>query len=874
MAGKESRQCPHFDTDNGVCGCPEFWKSVPASYSTVQKAPAHEGSNTRYDHNTSGTHFNSSVNLILLSDHKKMEDQPATPAPPGPAKETCFFWYHSSCRRGNDCDRPHEAHPTWPIPPPPGFRHYQPCTLPLCPLRTDLEAIKKPQEYQHCVRTIGGQMDGVAFSRATPIGESSSEIDSNNTDTGASEITVETAMVSLDKILGAPAHRTMASEVVVGDAREEGADQDGKVRAQKKLASCTFDHSDYVDLSQLVSPPSTPFVQEGPLLSISHPGTLSKRSHLPAISSPDIRNKRVKLAEKASIDLSDIAPILKRPRNMSQWHHKPPSPGLDNSHPKPAPPNGFSSQLLPTFAAKKEPSSFTPHSLEPAKGPRGMSAVPLTCFFFYHKGYCNPKPGRRCDYLHYLDTSQQEVSLPHGIDNHDPGCSLPLCPVRLQNLGQVKQDSACSQESMQLRIKREPLTPPRGSKYSFHGYIDSSPRDEIMVARGGYPKGMLGQPLPPLNGLARQRFMEQKQRIEQIQLEQGISSADFSANIDTENHIQARRKRHRSRRRSKKQTRTNAAERLCLQMEREEPVWYKSNGQPNDISIERPLPSLFFKEETSTSTVPPPIGNPNKKRRGPRNRNKKPLHSQRAEELWLRTSIKPEGIRGLTPEVAHEPSPSWALHSFPSSPKVRDAPAIPVEQQVSIDGALLMIEKMNQDPRKWRPLISNPRRTVSELVVAHEYSPESLGLTAEERRAELHKRQAARRAGYDFEHQAQPERGAVPPVALPHVVASAASTSSQHWESADDKEALSRPRCQGCRRSENDHGHQIPCQRCADADMAAEGCVDWDGGSDKKEPLNKNVITSGNTAENKLPEGDQRLDWDTDLVRLLFGETD
>ncbi|KAF1359920.1 hypothetical protein EJ07DRAFT_117429 [Lizonia empirigonia] len=107
---------------------------------------------------------------------------------------------------------------------------------------------------------------------------------------------------------------------------------------------------------------------------------------------------------------------------------------------------------------------------------------------------------------------------------------------------------------------------------------------------------------------------------------------------------------------------------------------------------------------------------------------------------------------------------------------------------------------------------------------------------------------------------------------MPHLVASAASISSQHRESADDKETLSRPRCQGCRRSEKDFDRQKPCQRCADADMAAEGRVDWDGGRDKNEPLSKTVIASGNAAENKLPEGDQRLDWDTDLVRRLFGE--
>jgi hypothetical protein len=66
--------------------------------------------------------------------------------PPGPPRETCFFWYHNTCRRGAQCQLAHEAHVTWLIPAPPGFVHYEKCKLAMCPLRWDLVALKEVRE--------------------------------------------------------------------------------------------------------------------------------------------------------------------------------------------------------------------------------------------------------------------------------------------------------------------------------------------------------------------------------------------------------------------------------------------------------------------------------------------------------------------------------------------------------------------------------------------------------------------------------------------------------------------------------------------------------------------------------------------------------
>ncbi|KAH6618518.1 hypothetical protein C7974DRAFT_31522 [Boeremia exigua] len=161
MVGRHSRSCPLFDTHDGVCGCPEFWKTMRQSQ--TEPAPSlQEVANTR--------HGGLSSNVNSMPPTNATKNQFGSPAPPGPPKETCFFWYHGTCRRGEACDRPHQLHPTWPIPPPPGFRHFQPCKLPLCPLREDLEAANKAQENQHLRRRMGGQVDGDATSRETTTG--------------------------------------------------------------------------------------------------------------------------------------------------------------------------------------------------------------------------------------------------------------------------------------------------------------------------------------------------------------------------------------------------------------------------------------------------------------------------------------------------------------------------------------------------------------------------------------------------------------------------------------------------------------------------------------------------------------------------------
>lgn len=577
------------------------------SSSALQEAP-----NARYTRSAPNRQVSSSVNSIPLTNRKKA--QAVTQAPPGPPKETCFFWYHGSCRRGNDCDRPHEAHLTWPIPPPPGFRHYQPCTLPLCPLRSDLAATDKPQEYQRRRRTIGGQMDGAAFSRATTAGESSSENDSNtNTDSYMSEANEHTHMISDEEILGLPTRYDSASQGSVGKEDAEGAVQASEVKAQE-MGRDGFDESGYVDLSGILSPPSTPLVTEESLLSISHSGTLGKRRHSPATKSSKSSNKSIKPGVCSAVELENVPSILERPRKMSQWDTKPPSFGLDGQHSELAasylaalhsfPPQP-STQLTTTNNSYAE---YVPPPFDPPRGPRSIGTLPPICFFYYHKGYCRPKNGRRCDYLHDTNTSQQTVSLPHGIDNHDPSCPLPLCPIRLRRIGQVKSEPESFIPSRHREVKHEPMTPPRIDRSLFFENPDSSPRDLIMSVRGRAPKETRDQSLPQLTGLARERFKEQKHRIEQLQAKDGIGLAEAASTVKS---IRQRQKDDQVKRKKKRgaQKLKRALAKVCKDSQSQTEEYFPARQAPavqsDAFTTRQPLPSLSFKETTPTPAVIP-----------------------------------------------------------------------------------------------------------------------------------------------------------------------------------------------------------------------------------------------------------------------------
>lgn len=491
MAGNEDRQCPQFGTLEGVCGCPGFWQFDNHTQGNNRAPSLQKVSNARYGSRALRSQCSSSVNSIPTPDRAK--SQTMTPAPPGPPRETCFFWYHGACRRGDQCDRSHEVHPTWPISPPPGFRHFQPCTLPFCPLRSDLEAATMSQEYQSHRRSINGQTNGASFSRATTAGESFRDFigcDITGTD-------IHEAGDDLSSIVKPRVHN--------GD--EEGAGAVSEVHVEQSQGKNESDEPDYVDLS--ISSPPTPVVQEGILSSISHPGTCrSVRRHLPITTSLESSSKHAKVEQGSFSDRKDVIPILERPRIMSRWDIKPSSLALDGQDSEVestyfTPTHDFPD---PKFGANDNSSTTDSKPFNPHKEPRSMVSLPQICFFYYHQGYCRTKRGRRCGYLHNTNTSQQTVDLPYGIDPHNPDCSLPLCPLNFRALGRTNQESASLQTRVNHRVKHELLRPPR---------INKRPsRIEAVAVRGRLNRGRMVQSLPRWKGMGRRGSKEQAAQCE------------------------------------------------------------------------------------------------------------------------------------------------------------------------------------------------------------------------------------------------------------------------------------------------------------------------------------------------------------------------
>jgi len=85
----------------------------------------------------------------------------------GNARETCFFWYHGTCKRGVNCPMLHRlTSPPSFVQPPPDYMHYVPCGLAWCP--GDHKHEHKQEQHNHGgrdvkkIRISGGNLQGIA----------------------------------------------------------------------------------------------------------------------------------------------------------------------------------------------------------------------------------------------------------------------------------------------------------------------------------------------------------------------------------------------------------------------------------------------------------------------------------------------------------------------------------------------------------------------------------------------------------------------------------------------------------------------------------------------------------------------------------------
>lgn len=359
---------------------------------------------------------------------------------PNTPKETCFFWYHGDCRLGSRCDRQHKTRITWPIGIPPGFVHWQDCSLPLCPLRKDLvelaEARKKEREKEEERGVMNkvdeevelgkygnmGISDGAGIGRVHRI--------ERRGDTHA-------AWQSSSSTLGSSSDSDSAFSDSSSDSNSEDVASQAKSLTQGPIeiiaissdSSSSWSSSVSSSDSTTLAPSSSPFVphepsenEDGieedevevePITSISHPGTIVNRKRRNTQSRPSQMppNKRLRLNQPT-----------KRPGKVSKY----------TLPPKPTQPQQAKRDSNHQTVVIHQPTPARQPPLDPRTNPQTLGI----CFHWYHKGICRPRQSRHthrrivCRFVHSLNTWVQWVSRPPNIGDHDPKCPLSLCPFR------------------------------------------------------------------------------------------------------------------------------------------------------------------------------------------------------------------------------------------------------------------------------------------------------------------------------------------------------------------------------------------------------------------------------------------------------------
>lgn len=431
-----------------------------------------------------------------------------SPPPPGQPKETCFFWYHGECRRGDRCHLAHETHITWPISVPPGYVHRIPCDLPLCPLRHDMVAFKE-----------GTRKREQTFQIAQRVHERSRE---------DSDVRVINSQASLKDNSPRSHLRGISSEDSSStDSESSDSDPDSTEEGVTEAITISDTPSEISSSAPSLTatlPPSHTEEEKPHITSISHPGTRI-RKHPFTLDQNGHKRRRLDAAGGHSVSF----PTHDIPSKLESIPHT-------------------------SLATQHHPASVR----QPPRGPKTQEQDCKICFYWYHKGYCRTKLRGgyypRCNYLHTLDTEDQRVSLPPGIRDHDPNCPLPLCPVRLLDQGKL---DAYHKAMDNPPIKSEPVTPPKA--FSGPDPIPyPSPRQDIIAARRqvrGPKFNTPEQTLPNLTGKKRARFNYQREQIEKWQTENGIQ--ELGRRLTTKEKRKERKEKQQKFKQRQKEARIN-----------------------------------------------------------------------------------------------------------------------------------------------------------------------------------------------------------------------------------------------------------------------------------------------------------------------------
>jgi hypothetical protein len=542
-------RCPINSTQDGVCGCVQFWELTP------------KGDDPSPD--------------IAESKPDETGLRSPSPTPPGPPREICFFWYHGNCRRGGQCKLAHKSHITWPMSAPPGYMHYEPCKLVLCPLRQDLVDLEKERKSSPEVGAQVGEASVSLFSQAIPVqvtsgGEDRVDVGSH-IGTQQADMTEQAPTSLID-----PSSRALNGsysdpsdsdsvcpdeEVVAREIAQPKHSNAGRLNANIIASpSSTADGMDYFDISDFAHLPLSSDTDESPLLSLSHAGTLRKRKQQPSPNGVYNDNKRSK-PEPAPGSIGSPL-VLDRVSNSDTKL----SSGLEY----PAAPNTSSAPHAPHFLPPNS-APVTTEDMSSQSGnmalnlnvsiptePRALRGGKLICYYWYHKGECTPNgKHRKCTYAHTMNLPYLQVHMPSKTRQHNPDCRLPLCPHLARDGNHARGDR--TREVADRRIKEEPFSSPHCGRKPIKNEpfsapfrapllpkrelfssprrdeppptaaYSSSPRDSILQGRHAANGQLIGKNktyknLPKLTGANRQRFKAQKQSIEKWQAENNVKT--------------------------------------------------------------------------------------------------------------------------------------------------------------------------------------------------------------------------------------------------------------------------------------------------------------------------------------------------------------
>jgi hypothetical protein len=363
--------------------------------------------------------------------------------------QTCFWWYHGQCRRGEKCDRAHKLFGGKTVVPPAQFdasKHR--CQLPFCSLRGDAVVGEgRDDKYNRfdVLKVYDGGLE--------PGGQ---ERRGKHTDEGfAIAPLVKSSVPPVPKFpfTGQGQSTAMSAPTLVLRGPSTG-----------KAATPSTPRS----LTTASSPAPSPFTIGHARMQNTSPDddnkedgeVCSEEGEIPSSSLPRTPRKRQPLPSQSTAFRSTIF------SSPSEQHGLPPKP-----------PNSLTTPDLGHLRNANIPNM---PNLPPSLLKKQI------CFTYYHHGVCSGRKATRgreravCKQLHMIVPGmKQTVAWPPKLEaeRHDGGCALPLCPLKKRHEREKKRETEKEEEEEKEEVDLQGTLKMDGGWLTNFGLLDELLRD-------------------------------------------------------------------------------------------------------------------------------------------------------------------------------------------------------------------------------------------------------------------------------------------------------------------------------------------------------------------------------------------------------------